>query len=148
MENVTIRRARENEFPLAIKLNKDVFTAEQGIPEELLVDFLAYKPAIWFAELNGEICATVAAWVEDGKMHCGRFVVLPNCRGLGVGGKLVKQMFTELFESGAERLYMEVRPITYKIVSKLGGKVAGESFEFYGDAAIPMEVAREDFFGV
>jgi len=46
---------------------------------------------------------------------------------------------------GAEQIFLEARETTVRIVSKLGGRIVGEPFDFYGEPIFPMMVSRAEF---
>ena len=81
MDEIIYKRADADEVETIIKLQSDVFHIEQGIPEDLVEEFLSRNPICWCAKQNGEIIGTAIAWLEDGIMHWGRFVVVPPYRG-------------------------------------------------------------------
>lgn len=62
MDELSIRRAREDELPQIIAIQTEVFCGEQEIPEELIAGFLSGSPICWVAERDGRIAATLSAW--------------------------------------------------------------------------------------
>lgn len=147
MEQLIIRHPSQAELPAVIALENRVFHGEQGIPLDDLDTFLAKKPQIWCAELEGRIVGMVCAWKEDGRTHCGRFVVGPELRGRKIGGRLVRQFFSDLFAQGEEELYMEGRPVTVDLVTQLGGQVVGETVPFFNGTITPLILRKSDYKG-
>lgn len=145
MNEMIFRKAKEEEMPRIIKMQIDVFSGEQGIPSDDIDKFIAKEPECWCAESDGKIYAAVAAWKEDGKIHWGRFVVFPAARGLHIGTKLAKCSFDDLFENDTEKIYIDARDATVNIVCKMGGKVVGEPYLFYGDNVTPVILEKKDY---
>ena len=146
MDELSIRRAREDELPQIIAIQTEVFCGEQEIPEELIADFLTGSPICWVAERDGRIAATLSAWTEDGEVHVGRFVVLPPLRGRRIGTRLLEHAARELFAGGVERLYAEARDSAARMLRALGGREIGAPFPFYRGNVTPMVLEKEAFF--
>ena len=108
-------------------------------------EFLSRNPICWCAKQNGEIIGTAIAWLEDGIMHWGRFVVVPPYRGKKIGPKLARYSFEDLFSIGVEEIYMTARDTTVKIVCDMGGEVTGEPYEFYKGCVTPVVLKRGNY---
>ena len=94
---------------------------------------------------DGEIIGTAIAWLEDGIMHWGRFVVLLPYRGKKIGPKLARYSFEDLFSTGVEEIHMTARDTTVKIVCDMGGEVTGEPYEFYKGCVTPVVLKRGNY---
>lgn len=126
-------------------MQADVFGGEQGIPGEDVDAFMAKEPVCWCAESDGKLYAAAAAWKENNEIHWGRFVVFPAARGLHIGTRLARFSFAELFHEGVDKIYMDARDATVKIVCGMGGKIVGEPYKFYGGNVTPILLTRDDF---
>jgi predicted GNAT family N-acyltransferase len=108
---------------------------------------MAKEPVCWCAESpkDGKIYAAVAAWKENGETHWGRFVVFPAARGHHLGTELARTSFDDLFDMGVDKVYMDARDATVKIVCGMGGRVVGESYKFYEGNVTPVVLEKKDY---
>lgn len=142
-EDFNIVRLSETQIPLALKLMEKVFTLEQNIPASYLpVKF--FPQMSWGAFHEEELIALAIAWWEGDIWHWGRYAVEPNWRGKGIGKKLAHISMSELFDSGAKEVHIDARDITVNLLSKMGARVIGESFDFFGNVS-PMRLSIQDF---
>lgn len=132
-------------MPRIIAMQADVFSGEQGIPSEDVDAFMAKEPVCWCAESDGKLYAAAAAWKENNEIHWGRFVVFPAARGQHIGTRLARFSFEELFHEGVDKIYMDARDTTVKIVCGMGGKIVGEPYKFYEGNVTPVILTRDDF---
>lgn len=142
---IIIERLPQNDLKYAIELLTEIFTDEQNIPASLHNINEDLKPIWWCARFNTEIVGVVASWVENNEWHWGRFATKQSHRGLGIGKKLAVFSLSEIFNNGAEKIHVEARDTTIRILEKLGGKVVGESENFYGESVTPMTITKFDF---
>lgn len=140
-----IERLPMNYMEEALILLREVFTNEQNIPVELHNIEEDLKPVWWCAKIDSEIVGIAAGWIEKDGWHWGRFAVNKRLRGLGIGKKLAIFSLNEIFNLGAEKISVEARDITVDLLKKLGGKVAGEPINFYGDFVTPIILKKHDF---
>ncbi len=91
---------------------------------------MAKKPICWCAEADGKIYAAAAAWKENTETHWGRFAVFPAARGKHIGTTLARISFDDLFDMGVDKIYMDARDATVKIVCGMGGRVIGAHISF------------------
>lgn len=145
MNTMIFRQARKEELPRIIAMQSDVFHGEQGIPADDIDTFLAKKPICWCAESDGKIYAATAAWQEAHETHWGRFVVFPAARGRHIGTKLARISFHDLFEMGVDKIYMDARDATVKIVCGMGGHIVGKPYPFYQGNVTPVVLEKKDF---
>ncbi len=145
MNNIIFRRALKEEMPRIIAMQSDVFNGEQGIPSDDIDTFMAKKPLCWCAEFDGKIYGAVAAWEENKEIHWGRFVVFPAARGMSIGKKLAKYSFDDLFNGGAEKIYMDARDATVHIVCEMGGETVGKPYKFYKGNVTPVILKKEKY---
>jgi len=141
----TLERLPVNDMEKAFILLKEVFSCEQNIPEELLDIKKDLKPIWWCAKIDSEIVGIAAGWIEKDEWHWGRFAVKKRLRGLGIGKKLAIFSLNDIFNLGADKIFIEARDVTIGILKKLGGKVVGETKDFYGDPITPMILKKHEF---
>ncbi len=139
---LSFRSAEAGEMPRILRMQTEIFCGEQDIPEDLIAAFLSCGPTCWVAERGGEIVASIAAWEEGGKVHLGRFVVLPQLRGRKIGTELLRHAVRELFGGGTETIYMESRDSTARMVRTIGGRDTGEPFAFYRGNVTPQVLEK------
>ena len=147
MDDFIFRHATADETPHILAMQRDIFSGEQGIPGDMNDAFLAKNPILWCAEskTDGKIYAATVSWQENNETHWGRFVVLPSARGRHIGTKLAQTSFEDLFTMGVEKIYMEARDSTVRIVCGMGGKITGEPYEFYKGTVTPVVLERKDY---
>ena len=73
---------------------------------------------------NRVICAMTVVWLVIDEAHIGTIAVHPDFRRLGIATKLLKVVLRNLQESGASRVFLEVRR------SNLGAQSLYEKFGF------------------
>ena len=142
---LTIERLPINYKEEAFILLKEVFSYEQNIPAELHDIKEELKPIWWCARIDSEVVGIAAGWIEKDEGHWGRFAVNKRWRGLGIGKKLAIFSLNDIFNLGADKIFIEARDVTIGILKKLGGKVAGEPKIFYGDSITPMILKKHEF---
>jgi len=148
MENLIFRLAAADEMPCILDMQRDIFCGEQGIPGDSIDAFMSKEPICWCAVSaeNGKICAATAAWKENGETHWGRFIVIPEMRGRHIGTELARFSFEELFAMGVEKIHMEARDSTVKIVCRMGGEITGQPFEFFkGGNVTPVVLEKKNY---
>ena len=147
MDKYIFRRAAREEMPRILAMQADVFSGEQGIPADDIDTFMAKKPLCWCAESaeDGKIYAAVAAWNENSETHWGRFVVFPAARGHHLGTALARASFDDLFDMGVDKVYMDARDATVKIVCGMGGRVVGEPYKFYEGNVTPVVLEKTGY---
>ncbi|WP_291783789.1 GNAT family N-acetyltransferase [Cecembia sp.] len=140
---LNIYHLSDEDMEKAIALMEKVFTIEQGIPR----DYLPVKNDIqksWGIRKNNRLLALAIAWWDGEIWHWGRYAVDPDYRGKGIGRQLAGHSIKALFEEDAEEIHIEARDITVNLLSKMGARIVGESFDFYGRVT-PMRLSAKDF---
>jgi DNA-binding MarR family transcriptional regulator/predicted GNAT family N-acyltransferase len=142
---VTLERVEANYMEDAIKLATKVFTDEQNIPSELVPVNEELKPIWWCARVGEDIIGVTAAWSEKNKWHWGRFAVDKRVRGIGIGNKIAMFSLQEIFNIGADEIFIEARDITLRMLEKLGCEIVGEAEDFYGESVTPIIIQKCSF---
>ena len=145
MEELIIRQAAEAEYPQILAIQTEVFCGEQDIPAEIIASFLSNGPTCWVAERDGRIVGSIAAWTENGETHLGRFAVIPELRGHGIGKALLKHAALELFRGDTEIIFAEARDSAAKTVRAMGGRDTGAPFPFYRGNVTPLVLEKASF---
>lgn len=105
------------------KIRNKVFTIEQGIPSETDfdgIDATALHALIYI----DNIAVGTGRMLDDG--HIGRISILKECRGIGLGGVLVKALIESATEKDYDRVYLGAQKHAIEFYLKLG-------FQPYGD---------------
>lgn len=142
---ITIERISKNYIEDGNKLAIEVFTNEQSIPSELVPINEDSKPIWWCARVGEDVIGVTAAWKEKSKWHWGRFAVDKRLRGIGIGQKIAIFSLKEIFDLGAEEIYIEARDVTVNMLRKFGCKVTGEAEDFYGEPVTPITINKCNF---
>ncbi|MBR3867632.1 MAG: GNAT family N-acetyltransferase [Butyricicoccus sp.] len=142
---LVLRRGTASDDASIMELIASTFAGEQGIPSHMLAIPAEQKPRWWCAALDGRVVGTVAGYYDGDDFHMGRFAVDPTLRGHRIGKQLVEFAFTNVFESGIERVDMECRDVTVRILLTMGAEISGETTLFYGANATPMVMHRRDY---
>jgi len=141
------RKAEPDEISSVIGLVSDVFYNEQGVPREMN-PLPEEKSPVWWCSVDdaGKIVGGLCAWTEEnGEKHFGRFVTAPEMRGRQIGTQLMKSALEDAFSNGAEAVHLDARDKTVRIICRLGGRVTGEPFEFYGSLCTPVTIEKDAF---
>lgn len=145
MDDLVFRRAGKTDLPHILAMQADIFHGEQGIPNDDVGAFLQKRPICWCAGSGGVLCAAAAAWQEGSETHWGRFVVLPAFRGRHIGSRLARFSFDDLFAMGVDRIHMDARETTVRIVCGMGGRIVGEPAAFYRGTVTPVVLERHAY---
>lgn len=129
----------------AIKLAIEVFTNEQNIPESLIPVKEKLNPIWWCVRAEDDIIAIAASWREEGKWHWGRYAVDKRLRGRGIGKKIAMFSIMEVFNLGADEIFIEARDVTLEMFKKVGCEVIGKSIDFYGEPVTPIVIKKSNF---
>ncbi len=144
-KDIAVRRAGADDMKEIMELQITTFAGEQEIPAGMIRLSEKQSPQWWAAFCGDEMVGAVASWNEDGVQHAGRFAVKPDSRGLGIGKKLARKAFDDLFAQGIEEIDMEARDVSVHIVQAMGGEVTGEPFDFYVGMVTPMKIRQENY---
>jgi predicted GNAT family N-acyltransferase len=139
-----IEKVNEKLPELGLFLIEDVFYKEQNIPKTL-IPLRSDHQIWWCVRRSNQLVGVVAAWEDQSEWHWGRLAIDKEVRGLGLGKKLVIKSLDELFQMGIEKVVIDARDITVRMVENLGGKITGKKVLFYGNPITPMELRKSDY---
>ena len=143
-QRIQIEIMRSNYLPEVTKLLTETFAQEQNIPAELISLPPQLKSQCWIVRSGEYVLGTVSCWYENNHWHWGRFAVNPCYRGMGIGKQLARVSLQEMLEQ-TDKVLLDARDSTVKIISDLGGIITGPTTDFYGMPITPMRIKKEDF---
>ena len=143
-QRIQIEIMRSNYLPEVTKLLTETFAQEQNIPAELISLPPQLKSQCWIVRSGEYVLGTVSCWYENNHWHWGRFAVNPCYRGMGIGKQLARVSLQEMLEQ-TDKVLLDARDSTVKIISDLGGIITGPTTDFYGMPITPMRLKKEDF---
>ena len=119
----------------AYLIRKQVFIAEQGVPEELELDELDLSALHALAYQDGQ-CVGTGRLVNlgNGQAQIGRMAVLPNFRGQGIGREILERLLLAATAEGASSLILHAQLTAMPFYEKLGFVSQGSLYE---EAGIP-----------
>lgn len=119
----------------AYLIRKQVFIAEQGVPEELELDELDLSALHALAYQDGQ-CVGTGRLVDlgNGQAQIGRMAVLPNFRGQGIGREILERLLLAATAEGVSSLILHAQLTAMPFYEKLGFVGQGSLYE---EAGIP-----------
>ncbi len=119
----------------AYLIRKQVFIAEQGVPEELELDELDPSALHALAYQDGQ-CVGTGRLVDlgNGQAQIGRMAVLPNFRGQGIGREILERLLLAATAEGVSSLILHAQLTAMPFYEKLGFVGQGSLYE---EAGIP-----------
>lgn len=119
----------------AYLIRKQVFIAEQGVPEELELDELDLSALHALAYQDGR-CVGTGRLVDlgNGQAQIGRMAVLPNFRGQGIGREILERLLLAATAEGVSSLILHAQLTAMPFYEKLGFVGQGSLYE---EAGIP-----------
>jgi DNA-binding MarR family transcriptional regulator/GNAT superfamily N-acetyltransferase len=143
-QRIQIEILRSNYQPEVTKLLSETFAQEQNIPAELISLPPHLKSQCWIVRSGEYVLGTVAGWHENNHWHWGRFAVNPGYRGMGIGKQLARVSLAEMLAK-TDKVLLDARDSTVKIITDLGGVITGPTTDFYGMPITSMRLTKEDF---
>jgi len=143
-QRIQIEIMRNNYQAEVTKLLSETFAKEQNIPAELISLPPQLKSQCWIVRSGEYVLGTVSCWYENNHWHWGRFAVNPCYRGMGIGKQLARVSLQEMLGQ-TDKVLLDARDSTVKIISDLGGVITGPTTDFYGMPITPMRIKKEDF---
>jgi hypothetical protein len=138
-ESITVRAASMDDLIPAMQLEETCFDTYCLSKRQLR--YLQRSPNAVFqvAEINGKIVGEGIALVRHHKRSVsGRLyslAVRPDCRGQGIGNRLMKKTLAELVAQGAKRVFLEVEQVNasaLKLYERHGFRSIGMLPDYYG----------------
>lgn len=129
-----VRFATCSETLLAIR--REVFVAEQGVPEAIEVDGVDGRCVHALAR-QGDLPVGTGRMQPDG--HIGRIAVRKPFRGLGVGTRIMQALIAEARRQGLASVYLGSQTHAQAFYAALGFVAYGEGFM---EAGIPHIMMR------
>lgn len=121
----------------AVLIRFGVFVMEQEVPEDLELDLLDPDCTHWLVRApDGEAIAT-ARITPDGQI--GRMAVVPDWRGRGVGGTLLREIVRHAGEVGLPTPHLHAQEQAIGFYERQGFIAEGPAFD---DAGIPHRAMR------
>ena len=140
-----IRQTTNEETRKAKSIACEIFFEEQAIPKELTPVPDELSPVWWGAFSENELIGTIAEYKENGKQHIGRLTVKKEFRGQRIATMLVTHVLSELFIREVDKVLLDAREATKRIILSLGGEVTGEKYPFFNSTCTPVRITREQF---
>ena len=142
---ISVVELKNQEIEVALKINYMVFNGEQGIPKKIIPVSSTLTPKWYGLYINNVLAGTAAFWSENNQWHWGRYAILDEYRGRGLGKVLFYFSFKLFYQSNlVDEVFIEARESAMNIALKYGAKVIGKKKVFYG-IVIPMKLNRGDF---
>jgi len=126
----------KNNEPNIRFVRNTVFSGEQGISHELDFDGNDIDAIHAVVLLDGRNVGT-GRMLKDG--HIGRIAVLRECRGKGLGFKIVLSLLSEARKENYKRVYLGSQKHAVDFYSKLGFHPYGNEYMEAGIEHISME---------
>ncbi|MHC5904567.1 GNAT family N-acetyltransferase [Streptomyces sp. S6] len=116
-------------------LRKEVFVAEQGVPEELEYDADDAGALHVLAVRDDGVPLGTGRLVDEGEVgHLGRLAVTREARGLGVGAALVRAIEGAARERGFRAVELHAQTHALGFYERLGYEAYGAEFSEAGIA--------------
>lgn len=131
-----IRDACLADIDSVLEVENASFEPSQRYPLYIFEYYVKRGSIFKVAEQDGRIVGYVLAKLENGICHLLSVAVLPEYRGIGIGGALVEKAIEECRKRGAIAAYLEVHVenvIAVHLYRKLGFKVIGLINNYYGE---------------
>lgn len=129
------------DFATCFALRRKVFIEEQDVPEEEELDELDAEATHFLGRQGGQPVATARVVVQEGKGKIGRVCVLAECRGAGLGARLMEAIVAHLAARGDVReavLGAQLHALSF--YERLGFEAFGDVFD---DAGIDHRMMRK-----
>lgn len=111
----------------ALNIRREVFVAEQNVPEEIEVDGLDESCQHYLVILDEKAVAT-ARWRETDKgIKLERFAVLKEYRNMGLGGRILDEVLVDTIPSG-KRIYLHSQDEAVNFYERHGFVKRGRPF--------------------
>jgi DNA-binding MarR family transcriptional regulator/predicted GNAT family N-acyltransferase len=143
---IKIERLESTYHDEVIALMTDVFSKEQGIPNQLIPIHDDYPVHWWCARAGEYVVGADACWKENDQWHWGRFAVDEKFRGLGIGKQVARFSLEDLFDNTTDSIVSDARDTTVAILKDFGARIIAPAEDFYGMPVTPVVLKKSDFF--
>ncbi len=125
-------------------VRRSVFIEEQGIPESEEWDDVDPVARHVLAVAQNRDAVGTGRLEPTGKI--GRIAVLPQYRGTGVGGLIMRHLVNHATESGFTRVYLHAQVAARSFYERLGFRADGPVFDEVGipHQRMTLGIGRED----
>jgi predicted GNAT family N-acyltransferase len=137
---VEIRRARgEDEMTQLLKLRRDVFCREQGVPEREELDGRDGEGIHLVAVAGDEVLATCRLLFIGPTVQFSRLAVRASARRRGIATRLLALADAETRDGGARRLVLHAQTYARSLYEAAGYEPRGRVFMEAGIEHVAME---------
>ena len=123
----------------ALKLRREVFVVEQGVPAELEIDEYDEKAVHFVALKGGEAVAAMRLVPHGNSAKIGRVAVKRELRRKGLGTALMKRGIEHAGALGLLEIFLDAQVDSISFYEKMGFMPEGELFD---DAGLPHRRMR------
>ena len=123
-----------DDFGACMAIRRKVFVEEQAVPEELELDEHDSTAVHLLAMAEGRPVGTARLLIDGDHAKIGRFAVLAETRGTGIGAALMRAALDELRAQGVREVTLGSQTHAIGFYERFGFHAHG--FE-YDDAGIP-----------
>jgi predicted GNAT family N-acyltransferase len=118
----------------AFSIRLRVFVKEQGVPENIELDFDDRKAIHFLAYEGAKPVGTARVVMRQGSAKIGRMAVLKSYRRKGVGAELLKKAVRLARRRKAKRIFLNAQVPVIEFYEKMGFRCVGRVFD---EAGIP-----------
>jgi predicted GNAT family N-acyltransferase len=133
----------ENARGEASRIRFKVFVEEQGVPRDIELDERDPDCVHALAYEHGKVVGTgrLLPRVEDARAvaHLGRMAVLAECRGRGIGSRILESLIERARERGETQVALSAQVHAVEFYRSHGFQAMGE---IYDEAGIPHRKMR------
>jgi len=137
-DGVTVRRARDGDLAAAFAVRREVFCAEQGVPEALERDEHDAAALHLVAVAGGEVVGTCRLVAGGRRTRLGRMAVARSHRGRGLGAELIALAHEEARAAGAREVELHAQVAVRDFYARAGYVPHGDEFEEAGIRHVAM----------
>lgn len=129
----TFEQLNTSELYQIMRLRVAVFVVEQNCPYYELDDEDLRCHHVFYTDKNAKISAYSRIFRQENHITFGRVVVLPECRGSGLGKRLVQEVMTFIRATYPEKtIVIEAQQYVIPFYEAFGFKSVGGLFDLDG----------------
>lgn len=136
VDKLVYRAMTVHDIPAILAIEEEAFTipwSEEAFRNELMNNMFARYVVI---EYRNELIGYGGMWIIVDEAHVTNIAIRSDCRGMGLGSRLLDRMRAAAVEYGAVRMTLEVRVSNehaQRLYRKLGFQSAGIRKGYYSD---------------